>query len=110
MSGFKQDTNVAVEMQIHSRNFKPKGGDGGDQGETKGYSFRLVGVYKLEGVQVPQSSSLLIAYRLTGPKQFWKPINAKWDDVYSRNRGGGMMTPPKGNSCLTGGGRAGGNR
>lgn len=48
IKAFKQDSKVAVEMQIHSRNFKTKATDG----TGLGYLFRLVGVYKLEDVRL----------------------------------------------------------
>ena len=53
VSGFRQDNNVAVEMQIYFRKFKSKCGNGPGQG----YSFRLVGIYKLEDVQLPPVST-----------------------------------------------------
>lgn len=51
VAGFRADTKVAVEMQVHSRNFKGKGGDGG----SFGYSFRLLGLYKLQSCKTHNS-------------------------------------------------------
>lgn len=43
---------MAIEIQVHSRNFKSKGDNPGP-----GYSFRLVRVYKLEDAQLPPIST-----------------------------------------------------
>lgn len=45
IDALRADTKIAVEMQIHSRNFKRKGDDFSG---PFGNSFRLVRVYKIE--------------------------------------------------------------
>lgn len=51
VKGFRPDTKVTVEMQVHSRKFKPRGGDKGGQGNL-GYSFKPIGIYKLQDVKI----------------------------------------------------------
>ncbi|MCJ1348901.1 hypothetical protein MMC31_007134 [Peltigera leucophlebia] len=47
VSNFWPETKVAVELQIHSRNFKTKG-----QERNLGYSFKLIRLYKLQDVKI----------------------------------------------------------
>ena len=47
VSTFWPETKVAVELQIHSRNFKTRG-----QERNLGYSFKLIGLYKLQDVKI----------------------------------------------------------
>lgn len=50
---FRPDTKVAVEVQVHAQNFKSRGGDKGIQNQGNlGYSFRRVGIYKLQDIKV----------------------------------------------------------
>lgn len=51
--GFRADTKVAVEMQMHSANLKTKTNDGSGQG----YLFKLVGIYKLQDVEAQPAST-----------------------------------------------------
>ncbi len=53
VSNFWPKTKVAVELQVHSRNFKMKGKE-----KNIRYSFKLIGFYKLQEVKVlPPSTS-----------------------------------------------------
>ena len=47
VSNFRPETKVAVELQVHSRNFKIKGKE-----KNIGYSFKLIGLYKLQEVKI----------------------------------------------------------
>ncbi len=42
LSNFRSESKVAVELQVHSRNFKMKG-----KKKNIGYSFKLIELYKL---------------------------------------------------------------
>ncbi len=50
VDNFQVCTSVAVEMRVQSWNFKPKGANE----VTCGYSFKPVGLYRIEDVQVDQ--------------------------------------------------------
>ena len=47
VSNFWPETKVAIELQVHSRNFKIKGKE-----KNIGYSFKLIGLYKLQKVKI----------------------------------------------------------
>lgn len=47
VGNFRSETKVAVELQIHSSNFKMRG-----QENNLGYSFKLIELYKLQEVKV----------------------------------------------------------
>lgn len=53
VGGFRADTKVAVEMQLHSRNFKPKRGDGGGQGYSLRLFFQTCRSIQVEGRATP---------------------------------------------------------
>ncbi len=52
INNFQVCTSVAVEMRLQSWNFKPKGVNK----VTRGYSFKPVGLYRMEDIQVAQPS------------------------------------------------------
>ncbi len=52
IDNFQVCTNVAIELQVRSGNFKPKGANE----VTYRYSFKPVDFYRIEDVQIAQSS------------------------------------------------------
>lgn len=58
VADLRAESTVAVEFQIHSRNFKASK----TAGESKGFSFRLLGIYligepRIQMVSTPEASS-----------------------------------------------------
>ncbi len=54
VDNFHVGTSVAVEVQLQSWNFKPKGATE----VTRGYFFKLVGLYRIQDIQVAPRSLL----------------------------------------------------